>query len=656
MPIRVSTSRTLLALVALLVLLALPSTSHASAEYTEPINNLGCQNWNSGGRDASQVLYFACNQYQVRIVQTNGSWRDVSIDTSVGHVAPSPNGAYLYSIDSYSAKRFVRGADGNYRFDPNFTFQSPPGWAINGWRVCGWGIATDAYGKVYISNGGWCPGHPNQILKYRPDGTFMTAFGEFGIAGFKGDKPGLFRPNQMIAVTHDGSRVWIADQNNYRVQVFQRAANNLDYVYRAMWSGEGTQWDGQLGAVYGVAVDPWGYGYVSQTTTKLVWRLDPDARNPVLVKSYAGTSDGVINRPHTLAVDARGSVWVGEWGARIDRTTAVPGPLPTLPPEPRADEAAPTLSSISAPSETTGSSVTLTINASDDIGVTQLRLANENGNWGAWQAFASSVQVQLTDGVGTKGIYVQVRDAAGRESTIRSTTVQRRPIPDMADPVVHLTAPATTRANTVSITIDASDDIGVTHIRFASEEGTFSDWQAWSSGTRTIERTLTPGYGARIVAIQVHDAAWKTSATVQATIVVESPPPAPEPDPIVVAPTPAGTGTSVGATGDAALPVATSGGSPVIDHVAPRIVSASLPGRSCSRRIVLRLAASDNLGVRQVRIANEDGRFGAWRPWTPRLSHFLSAGRSFKMVYLQVRDGAGNVSGLAARRTRLVRC
>lgn len=647
---------TLLGLVMAMAMLLVPAAP-AHANYAAGATT-GCGGYNFGGRDAAGNLYMPCSG-SVRIVGPDGRViRTAAINTAVHAISPSPDGAYLYANSPNGAFRLARGADGTYRRD-GFVFQAPAHYAVNGWKVCGWGIATDAYGKIYISNGGWCQGNPNEILKYAPDGKLITRFGDYGVAtkwyacgttncvewNRKGSVPGLFQPAMGIAVTRDGNRVWVADQNNQRVQVFERNEDTVTYGYRTMWSGEGTAFDGQAGAVYGVAVDAWGHGYVAMTTARVIWRLAPDATAPVLVADWRHQ----LRRPHTLAVDGRGSVWVGEWGVKFDRTTATPGPVPVLPPEPKPDAAAPVVAKVTAPGETTAPTVAVSVDATDDIAVTHMRIADESGEWRAWEPFRSSFDHALSHGLGTKVLYVQVRDKVGRESNVQWATTMRRPVPDESDPVVRLAAPATSTTSTISLGIDASDDIGVTHVRFASEQGTFSDWQPWSSGSRTVTHELTAGLGPRIVAVQVRDAAFKVSGTAQATVVVALPPvpeQVPVPAPVAV-PAPI-----VAAGGEAAV------AAPAVarDSVAPRVRRLRISSRSCSRRIVVRIAASDDRKVAQVRFANEDGRFLRWRPYRATTVHFLSPRAGRKAVYVQLRDAAGNVSRSSVRRVLLTRC
>ena len=119
--------------------------------------------------------------------------------------------------------------------------------------------------------------------------------------------------------------------------------------------------------------------------------------------------------------------------------------------------------------------ITVNVAATDNTGVTMMRLANEDGTWGAWKAFAAGSQWTLTAGYGTKGVTVQVKDAADNLSntiykTLSYTQAPVNPPPagDIADPIlVSATVPATTTTQTVAVALDATDDKGVTQVRFA---------------------------------------------------------------------------------------------------------------------------------------------------------------------------------------------
>ena len=77
---------------------------------------------------------------------------------------------------------------------------------------------------------------------------------------------------------------------------------------------------------------------------------------------------------------------------------------------------APTLRQVTVPATTAVSAIDVVIDAADDRGIAQVRLADDWGVWGAWQAYTPTVRFTLRAGLGYRGVYVQVRDAAGNES------------------------------------------------------------------------------------------------------------------------------------------------------------------------------------------------------------------------------------------------
>ena len=96
----------------------------------------------------------------------------------------------------------------------------------------------------------------------------------------------------------------------------------------------------------------------------------------------------------------------------------VPEPDPAPDPQPGPDLVAPTLREVLVPATSPTSAIDVRIDAVDDVAVTQLRLATDDGNWLPWQAYSPTVRFTLRGGIGYRGAYVQVRDAAGRESGI----------------------------------------------------------------------------------------------------------------------------------------------------------------------------------------------------------------------------------------------
>jgi hypothetical protein len=185
-----------------------------------------------------------------------------------------------------------------------------------------------------------------------------------------------------------------------------------------------------------------------------------------------------------------------------------PGEEPTPP-----DVVAPVLASMTIPAETTKRTVSVALVATDDVGVAQVRFANEDGNWTGWQAFGPKVDWALTDGYGAKLVYAQVRDSVGNESlvvTARSSHVRTAAGPvDAADPALTLVElPERLPDANATVHLTATDDVGVTQVRFANEDG---NWGAWKDYADDVPHTLTAGNTMKVVYAQVRDAAGRES-------------------------------------------------------------------------------------------------------------------------------------------------
>lgn len=61
--------------------------------------------------------------------------------------------------------------------------------------------------------------------------------------------------------------------------------------------------------------------------------------------------------------------------------------------------------------------ITLTLNASDNIGVQEMRFSNDNVNWSSWESYATSKAWTINASQGLRYVYVQFRDAAGYTTT-----------------------------------------------------------------------------------------------------------------------------------------------------------------------------------------------------------------------------------------------
>jgi hypothetical protein len=146
-----------------------------------------------------------------------------------------------------------------------------------------------------------------RVHKYAPDGRWLMSWGEFGT------DPGQFNVVHNIACDDDGF-VYIADRENYRIQVF-----DTDGKFVAQWNNlfrpcglymHGTRqpifFVGELGPFLAINRRYPNIGpriSILDHQGRLLGRLGAP---------HAGTEDGTFIAPHTLAMDSHGDLYVGE--------------------------------------------------------------------------------------------------------------------------------------------------------------------------------------------------------------------------------------------------------------------------------------------------------------------------------------------------------
>lgn len=292
-----------------------------------------------------------------------------------------------------------------------------------------------------------------------------------------------------------------------------------------------------------------------------------------------------------------------------------------LAPGPEADTQAPLLAGVTVPEVTTTREVMLTFNARDagGSGLEGLRLATEDGNWQPWVQFSAMRNFTLSQGVGPKGIFVQVRDAAGNESNsvyVRTTyrTDQPAPQPEMRGPIVleSIEIPATTTTREIEFVQNYHGGEGCISLRTSTEDGNWGGWVTCKTRNRTA---ASAGYGAKGLFVQLKGSNGTLSEVkyvryqhVKATDTPNTPAP----------------------TKDAQAPVLTSA----------TVTAPKFPNRTAT----VNITATDDIGVTQVRLANEDGSWGAWQVGKAAVQHNVSAGKGYKGVFVQVRDASGKES------------
>ncbi len=198
-------------------------------------------------------------------------------------------------------------------------------------------VDADAEGNMYVANY-----LRNDILKLSPDGTCLDRWGS------KGAGPGEFKNPYGVHVTTDGvdgvERVFVADSNNNRVQVFETDGTYVD----AFGSFGPEDEPGRFTALRRVAVAPdgdlWGadlWGFSIEHVDATGQHTDPGGAYTFadsVPRTYSPApfaADAVFNEVRQVAFDAEGNMLamdgVNQRVVKVDPTTGALLPFGSAP-------------------------------------------------------------------------------------------------------------------------------------------------------------------------------------------------------------------------------------------------------------------------------------------------------------------------------------
>lgn len=182
------------------------------------------------------------------------------------------------------------------------------------------GLAVDNQGNVYVADM-W----NNCIRKIDKDGV-VTTFAGNGSAGRQDGLGTAATFNYPNNVTLDSqNNLYVADWHNYLIRKVTPAGQVSTYA----GSGTGGYQDGALlsariNDVEGMVVDKQGFLYLADRGNHCIRKIYPNSGIITLAGSRATTSyngTGILasfNRPHGLAIDSQGNLYVGEFfGHRV---------------------------------------------------------------------------------------------------------------------------------------------------------------------------------------------------------------------------------------------------------------------------------------------------------------------------------------------------
>ena len=158
------------------------------------------------------------------------------------------------------------------------------------------GVAITSSGEIYVSDG-----YGNaRVHKFSADGKLLLSWGEPGYT------PSQFRLPHSVRVDRQ-SHVWVSDRENSRIQIFNAQGKFLG------------QWEDIIRPT-DVYFDAEGNVYVSELCQRVsIFNKDGEVLTRWSSNRGKERTTLLFIAPHTIAVDSRGDVYVGDvswtfWG------------------------------------------------------------------------------------------------------------------------------------------------------------------------------------------------------------------------------------------------------------------------------------------------------------------------------------------------------
>jgi beta-lactam-binding protein with PASTA domain/glutamine amidotransferase PdxT len=281
------------------------------------------------------------------------------------------------------------------------------------------------------------------------------------------------------------------------------------------------------------------------------------------------------------------------------------------------DGEAPTVS-ITAPADgsTQSGTITVTANASDNVGVAGVQFRIDGEPLGA-EDTESPYEVAFDTTAVTNGAHVLTavaRDAAGNSTTSAAVTVTvENTVTDEEAPTVSITAPAdgSTQSGTITVTANASDNVGVAGVQFRIDGEPLGVEDTESPYEVAFDTTAVTN-GAHVLTAVARDAAGNSTTSAAVTVTVEN---------------------------------------TVADEEAPAVsITAPVDGSTQSGTITVTANASDNVGVAGVQFRIDGEPLGVEDTESPYEVAFdtTAVANGARALTAVARDAAGNSTTSAA--------
>ena len=263
--------------------------------------------------------------------------------------------------------------------------------------------------------------------------------------------------------------------------------------------------------------------------------------------SWASTTPMVAGGyNHTIALKSDGTVWAwglndsGQLGDGTAGYSATPVQAVNINLYQSTDTTAPSgsISINSGASYTNSTNVTLTLSATDSVGVTgyyvsdssATPLASDSG-WTSvtsTTSYSGSVSYTLSSGDGEKTVYVWYKDSPGNVSSAASDSITLDAAAPSGSISINSGASYTNSTN-VTLTLSATDSVGVTGYYVSDSSATpSSSASGWTSVTSTtsysgsVSYTISSGDGGKTIYVWYKDSTGNVSSAASDSITLDT--------------------------------------------------------------------------------------------------------------------------------------